>query len=135
MAATARAITENKRAVKDKDLGPLVKTVMTRCIHCTRCIRFCAEVAGTPEIGAHRPRREHGSRHLRREGADRRSSRGNLIDICPVGALTSQAPTPSSRARGNCEKTDGIDVLGRRRRQYPHRRARPRGAAHPAAHQ
>ena len=61
---------ENKRAVKDKYLGPLVKTVMTRCIQCTRCIRFCDRDRRRAGTGRHRARREHGGRHLCREGAD-----------------------------------------------------------------
>ena len=62
--------TENKRAVKDKNLGPLVKTVMTRCIQCTRCIRFATEIAGVPELGATARGENDGGRHLCREGAD-----------------------------------------------------------------
>ena len=66
---------ENKRAVPDKELGPLVKTSMNRCIHCTRCIRFATEVAGRRGAGRHRPRREHGSHDLCRARAHHRARR------------------------------------------------------------
>jgi NADH-quinone oxidoreductase subunit G len=59
MAATDSRYTENKRAVEDKNMGPLVKTIMTRCIQCTRCVRFATEVAGVDEIGRHLARRRH----------------------------------------------------------------------------
>ena len=64
---------ENKRAVEEKFMGPLVKTVMTRCIQCTRCVRFATEVAGVPELGRHRPRRGHGDHHLSGSGAVERT--------------------------------------------------------------
>ena len=100
---------ENKRAVKDKDLGPLVKTVMTRCIQCTRCIRFSTEIAGVSELGA--TARGEGmevgtyvSKALTSELS------GNLIDICPVGALTSK-PYAFVARPWELKKTDSIDVL------------------------
>src|SRR5476651_306249 len=77
---------EMKRAVTDKELGPLVKTVMTRCIHCTRCIRFVDEIAGTPEMGG-LFRGEHMEISNVPHALTSELS-GNLIDICPVGALT-----------------------------------------------
>ncbi len=77
---------ENKRAIKDKYLGPLVKTFMTRCIHCTRCIRFSSEVAGVPEMGA-TARGENMEIGTYIEKALTTELSGNLIDICPVGAL------------------------------------------------
>jgi NADH-quinone oxidoreductase subunit G len=80
---------ENKRAVKDKYLGPLVKTVMTRCIQCTRCVRFASEVAGVPELGA-TSRGENMEIGTYVEKALTSELSGNLIDICPVGALTSR---------------------------------------------
>ena len=76
--------------MKDKDFGPLVKTSMTRCIHCTRCIRFPTEVAGVAELGATGPRREHGDRHLYRAARSTSELSANIIDLCPVGALTSK---------------------------------------------
>ena len=80
---------ENKRAVTDKDLGPLVKTVMTRCIHCTRCIRFATEIAGVEELGA-LGRGEHMEISNYVEQALSSELSGNIIDLCPVGALTSK---------------------------------------------
>ncbi len=100
---------ENKRAVKDKYLGPLVKTVMTRCIHCTRCIRFAAEVAGVPELGA-TSRGESMEVGTYIERALTTELSGNLIDICPVGALTSKPYAFIARS-WELKKTDSIDVL------------------------
>jgi NADH-quinone oxidoreductase subunit G len=100
---------ENKRAVKDKYLGPLVKTVMTRCIHCTRCIRFAAEVAGVPELGA-TSRGESMEVGTYVERALSSELSGNLIDICPVGALTSK-PYAFIARPWELRKTDSIDVL------------------------
>ena len=100
---------ENKRAVKDKYLGPLVKTVMTRCIHCTRCIRFAAEVAGTPELGA-TARGESMEVGTYIEHALTSELSGNLIDICPVGALTSK-PYAFVARPWELRKTDSVDVL------------------------
>ncbi|MCX7381750.1 MAG: NADH-quinone oxidoreductase subunit NuoG [Alphaproteobacteria bacterium] len=101
--------TEAKRAVKDKDLGPLVKTVMTRCIQCTRCIRFSAEIAGTPELGA-TARGETMEVGTYVEMALTSELSGNLIDICPVGALTSKPYAFVARS-WELKKTDSIDVL------------------------
>jgi NADH-quinone oxidoreductase subunit G len=100
---------ENKRAVRDKDLGPLVKTVMTRCIHCTRCIRFSTEIAGVSELGA-TARGE--SMEVGTYVAKALSSElsGNLIDICPVGALTSK-PYAFVARPWELKKTDSVDVL------------------------
>jgi NADH-quinone oxidoreductase subunit G len=100
---------ENKRAVTDKYLGPLVKTVMTRCIHCTRCIRFCAEVAGVPELGA-TSRGEGMEVTTYVEKALTSELSGNLIDICPVGALTSK-PYAFVARPWELTKTDSVDVL------------------------
>src|ERR687884_554995 len=78
---------ENKRAVVDKNLGPLVKTVMTRCIHCTRCIRFLTEVAGVSELGAtSRGENMEVTTYVQKSLSSELS--GNIIDLCPVGALT-----------------------------------------------
>ena len=101
--------TEAKRAVKDKDLGPLVKTVMTRCIQCTRCIRFSAEIAGTPELGA-TARGESMEVGTYVEKALTSELSGNLIDICPVGALTSK-PYQFVARPWELKKTDSVDVL------------------------
>jgi NADH-quinone oxidoreductase subunit G len=91
-----------KRAVKDKYVGPLIKTIMNRCIHCTRCVRFCTEVAGVPELGA-TSRGETMEIGTYVEKALTTELSGNLIDICPVGALTSRpyafVPRPGSCAR------------------------------------
>ncbi|MBU6497546.1 MAG: NADH-quinone oxidoreductase subunit NuoG [Rhodospirillales bacterium] len=100
---------ENKRAVKDKNLGPLVKTVMTRCIHCTRCIRFSTEIAGVSEMGA-TARGESMEVGTYVEKALTSELSGNLIDICPVGALTSK-PYAFVARPWELKKTDSVDVL------------------------
>jgi NADH-quinone oxidoreductase subunit G len=100
---------ENKRAVKDKNLGPLVKTVMTRCIQCTRCIRFSTEIAGVPELGA-TARGENMEVGTYVEKALTSELSGNLIDICPVGALTSKPYAFVARS-WELKKTDSVDVL------------------------
>jgi NADH-quinone oxidoreductase subunit G len=100
---------ENKRAVKDKDLGPLVKTVMTRCIHCTRCIRFISEVAGVPDLGA-TSRGEHMEVGTYVEKALSSELSANIIDLCPVGALTSK-PYAFVARPWELSKVDSIDVL------------------------
>ncbi len=100
---------ENKRAVKDKNLGPLVKTVMTRCIQCTRCVRFAAEIAGVPELGATaRGENMEIGTYVERTLSSELS--GNLIDICPVGALTSKPYAFVARS-WELKKTDAIDVF------------------------
>jgi len=100
---------ENKRAVNDKNLGPLVKTVMTRCIHCTRCIRFITEVAGVPDLGA-TSRGEHMEVGTYVEKALSSELSGNIIDLCPVGALTSK-PYAFVARPWELAKIDSIDVL------------------------
>ncbi|MBX6740959.1 MAG: NADH-quinone oxidoreductase subunit G [Acetobacteraceae bacterium] len=100
---------EAKRAVKDKYMGPLIKTIMTRCIQCTRCIRFATEVAGVPELGAVN-RGENMEITTYVEKALTTELSGNLIDICPVGALTSRPYAFVSRP-WELRKTDSIDVL------------------------
>jgi NADH-quinone oxidoreductase subunit G len=100
---------ENKRAVKDKNLGPLVKTVMTRCIQCTRCIRFATEIAGVPELGA-TARGEDMEVGTYVEHALTSELSGNLIDICPVGALTSKPYAFVARS-WELAKTESVDVL------------------------
>ncbi len=99
---------ENKRAVPDKDLGPLVKTSMNRCIHCTRCIRFCTEVAGVEELGA-TFRGEHMEITTYVEKALTSELSGNIIDLCPVGALTSK-PYAFVARPWELRKTESIDV-------------------------
>jgi NADH-quinone oxidoreductase subunit G len=99
---------EPKRAVKDKNIGPLIKTIMTRCIQCTRCVRFAAEVAGVPEMGA-TGRGEAMEVGTYVEKALTSELSGNLIDICPVGALTSRPYAFVSRP-WELRKTDSIDV-------------------------
>src|ERR1700720_333593 len=100
---------ENKRAVKDKNLGPLVKTVMTRCIHCTRCIRFISEVAGVPDLGA-TARGENMEVGTYVEKALSSELSGIIIDICPVGALTAKPYAFVARS-WELTKTDSIDVF------------------------
>ena len=100
---------ENKRAVYDKEMGPLVKTVMTRCIHCTRCIRFAEEVAGVEEIGAlHRGEHMEITTYLERSLTSELS--GNVIDLCPVGALTSKPYAFAARS-WELRKTESVDVM------------------------
>ncbi|HEY0832927.1 MAG TPA: NADH-quinone oxidoreductase subunit NuoG [Azospirillum sp.] len=100
---------ENKRAVKDKYMGPLIKTIMTRCIHCTRCIRFINEVAGVPDIGAVN-RGEHMEITTFVEKAVASELSGNLADVCPVGALTSK-PYAFTARPWELRKTETIDVM------------------------
>ncbi|MBT4670812.1 MAG: NADH-quinone oxidoreductase subunit NuoG, partial [Rhodospirillaceae bacterium] len=100
---------ENKRAVDDKNLGPLVKTIMTRCIHCTRCVRFATEVAGVPELGA-TGRGEHMEIGTYVEKALTSELSGNMIDLCPVGALTSKPYAFMARS-WELSKTESIDVM------------------------
>jgi len=100
---------ENKRAVEDKYIGPLVKTIMTRCIHCTRCVRFSAEVAGVPDLGA-TGRGEDMEITTYLEGAMGSELQGNVIDLCPVGALTSR-PYAFQARPWELTKTESIDVM------------------------
>jgi NADH-quinone oxidoreductase subunit G len=100
---------ENKRAVPDKNLGPLVKTSMNRCIHCTRCIRFITEVAGVPDLGA-TARGEHMEVGTYVEKALGSELSGNIIDLCPVGALTSKPYAFVARS-WELVKVDSVDVL------------------------
>ncbi len=104
---------ENKRAVVDKDIGPLVKTSMNRCIHCTRCIRFSAEVAGVPELGA-TGRGEDMEITTYLEAAMTSELQGNVIDLCPVGALTSKPYAFKARPweLGKTESVDVMDAVG-----------------------
>ena len=99
---------ENKRAVTEKYMGPLIKTIMTRCIHCTRCIRFSEEVAGVDEIGAlYRGENMQITTYL--EHAAKHELSANVIDLCPVGALTSR-PYAFEARPWELKKTLGIDV-------------------------
>ena len=100
---------ENKRAVTEKYMGPIVKTVMTRCIQCTRCIRFAEEVAGVPEIGAI-GRGEDMQITTYLEHAAQSELSGNVVDLCPVGALTSK-PYAFEARPWELKKTFAIDVM------------------------
>jgi NADH-quinone oxidoreductase subunit G len=100
---------ENKRAVEDKYIGPLVKTIMNRCIHCTRCIRFSAEVAGVPELGAI-GRGEDMEITTYLEQAMTSELQGNVVDLCPVGALTSK-PYAFAARPWELAKTETVDVM------------------------
>ncbi|HKF99370.1 MAG TPA: NADH-quinone oxidoreductase subunit NuoG, partial [Xanthobacteraceae bacterium] len=100
---------ENKRAVEDKYIGPLVKTIMNRCIHCTRCIRFVSEVAGVPELGAI-GRGEDMEITTYLEHAMSSELQGNVVDLCPVGALTSR-PFAFTARPWELAKTESIDVM------------------------
>src|SRR5437879_11534396 len=100
---------ENKRAVEDKYIGPLVKTVMNRCIHCTRCVRFTTEVAGISELGLI-GRGEDAEITTYLESAMTSELQGNVIDLCPVGALTSK-PFAFVARPWELNKTESIDVM------------------------
>ncbi len=100
---------ENKRAVEDKYIGPLVKTIMTRCIHCTRCIRFTTEVGGISELGLI-GRGEDAEITTYLEKAMTSELQGNVIDLCPVGALTSK-PYAFQARPWELSKTESIDVM------------------------
>ncbi len=100
---------ENKRAVPDKNMGPLIKTQMTRCIHCTRCIRFATEIAGVPELGAI-GRGEDMQITTYLEQSIQSELSGNVIDLCPVGALTSKPYIFEARP-WELKKTETIDVM------------------------
>ena len=100
---------ENKRNVPDKYMGPLIKTQMTRCIHCTRCIRFATEIAGVPELGAI-GRGEDMQITTYLEKSIQSELSGNVIDLCPVGALTSKPYVFEARP-WELKKTETIDVM------------------------
>ena len=100
---------ENKRTVPDKDMGPLIKTQMTRCIHCTRCVRFATEIAGVSELGAI-GRGEDMQITTYLEQSMQSELSGNVIDLCPVGALTSKPYVFEARP-WELKKTESIDVM------------------------
>ncbi|KQS93871.1 MULTISPECIES: NADH-quinone oxidoreductase subunit NuoG [unclassified Rhizobium] len=104
---------ENKRAVEDKYIGPLVKTVMNRCIHCTRCVRFTTEVAGIAELGLI-GRGEDAEITTYLEQAMTSELQGNVVDLCPVGALTSKPYAFNARPweLGKTESVDVMDAVG-----------------------
>ncbi|NWV87709.1 NDUS1 oxidoreductase, partial [Machaerirhynchus nigripectus] len=100
---------ESKRAVEDKNIGPLVKTIMTRCIQCTRCIRFASEVAGVDDLGTTgRGNDMQVGTYVEKMFMSELS--GNIIDICPVGALTSK-PYAFTARPWETRKVESIDVL------------------------
>jgi NADH-quinone oxidoreductase subunit G len=100
---------ENKRAVEDKNMGPLISTTMTRCIHCTRCVRFATEIAGVPELGAiGRGESMEITTYLEKTLASELSA--NVIDLCPVGALTSK-PYAFAARPWELNKTESVDVM------------------------
>src|SRR3989440_5353916 len=100
---------DNKRAVEEKYLGPLIKTAMNRCIHCTRCVRFMTEVAGVPALGAI-GRGEDMEITTYLEQAMTSELQGNVVDLCPVGALTSK-PYAFAARPWELDKTESIDVM------------------------
>ncbi|RED53324.1 NADH-quinone oxidoreductase subunit NuoG [Aestuariispira insulae] len=99
---------EDKRAVKEKYMGPLIGTVMTRCIHCTRCVRFSTEVAGVTDMGLLN-RGEHAEISTLEKAVSSELS-GNVIDLCPVGALTSK-PYAFNARPWELKKTESVDVM------------------------
>ncbi|HEX4077619.1 MAG TPA: NADH-quinone oxidoreductase subunit NuoG [Rhizomicrobium sp.] len=107
--ASYHRFNENKRAVEDKYMGPLIKTIMTRCIQCTRCVRFATEVAGVPDLGATgRGEDMEITTYLEKAFASELS--GNAVDICPVGALTSK-PYAFNARPWELRKTESVDVM------------------------
>ncbi len=104
---------EQKRGVKDKYIGPLIKTHMTRCIHCTRCVRFMEEVAGTSEMGAF-CRGEHTEIGTFIENTIHSELSGNIVDLCPVGALTNRPYAHKARSweLTHTETVDVMDAVG-----------------------
>lgn len=98
-----------KRAVEDKNIGPLIKTSMNRCIHCTRCIRFANDIAGAPEMGSTGRGNDIQIGTYLEQNLDSEMS-GNVIDLCPVGALTSK-PYAFRARPWELKKTESIDVL------------------------
>ena len=100
---------ENKRAVSEKNFGPLIKSAMTRCIHCTRCIRFATEIAGVEEMGATgRGEEMEVGNYIEKSLTSELS--GNMIDLCPVGALTSK-PNAFSARSWELSKSYSVDVM------------------------
>ncbi len=107
--ASFHRFNENKRAVEDKYMGPLIKTIMTRCIQCTRCVRFATEVAGVPDLGATgRGEDMEITTYLEKAFASELS--GNAVDLCPVGALTSK-PYAFNARPWELRKTESVDVM------------------------
>lgn len=104
---------EKRRIVKEKYMGPLIRTIMTRCIHCTRCVRFADEIAGVPSLGAI-GRGENTQITTYGEQAFQSELSGNVVDLCPVGALTSKPYTFKARPweLKNTETIDVHDALG-----------------------
>lgn len=104
---------EKRRIVKEKYMGPLIRTIMTRCIHCTRCVRFADEIAGVPSLGAI-GRGENMQITTYQEQAFASEMAGNVVDLCPVGALTSKPYTFKARPweLKNTETIDVHDALG-----------------------
>jgi NADH-quinone oxidoreductase subunit G len=100
---------ENKRAVDDKYIGPIVRTAMNRCIHCTRCVRFLAEVAGVPDLGAI-GRGEDMEITTYLERSMRSELQGNVADLCPVGALLHKPQSFNFRP-WELARTETVDVM------------------------
>ena len=100
---------ENKRQVPEKNMGPLIKTQMTRCIHCTRCVRFATEIAGVEELGAI-GRGEDMQITTYLEQSMQSELSANVVDLCPVGALTSKPYVFEARP-WELKKTESIDVM------------------------
>ena len=107
--ADSSRFAENKRAVEDKYIGALVKTSMNRCIQCTRCVRFVTEVAGVPELGAIGRGEDMEITSYLQEALSS-ELQGNVVDLCPVGALTSK-PTAFHARPWEYAKTESIDVM------------------------
>ena len=109
MAKMVLVIKNQKELLKKKQMGPLIKTIMTRCIHCTRCVRFATEVAGVPDLGAiGRGEQVEITTYLEKTIASELSA--NVIDLCPVGALTSKPYAFISRP-WELSKTESVDVM------------------------
>ena len=133
MASTPAASTRTSARSRTSISARWSRRSMNRCIQCTRCVRFSAEVAGVPEIGA-TGRGEDMEITTYLEQAMTSELQGNVVDLCPVGALTSK-PYAFEARPWELGKTESIDVMDARRLGDPRRYPRPRGHAHPAAPQ
>jgi NADH-quinone oxidoreductase subunit G len=131
MASISAATAKPKRASEDLNLGPLVATKMTRCISCTRCVRFTTEVAGITQMGQTGRGEDSEITSYLNLTLDS-NLQGNIIDLCPVGALTSK-PYAFTARPWELTKTESIDVMDALGVEHPRRHQGPRSHAHPAA--
>jgi NADH-quinone oxidoreductase subunit G len=131
MGSTSAATASRKRATEDLNLGPLVETHMTRCISCTRCVRFTTEVAGITQMGQTGRGEDSEITSYLNMTLDS-NLQGNIIDLCPVGALTSKPYSFTARP-WELTKTETVDVMDALGFEHPGRHQGPRSDAHAAA--